>query len=88
MTKIDLAPTAYEVERQKQLKQTPKQRLNEGKKQFKKAVASYALATKNSTTGMQLVKLKHVESVAEKYGIELDVYFKWMLALHCVMEPG
>lgn len=80
--RIPLSPTGHEVERQKQAAQTPKRRAAEGKKQLKIAIAAYVLAVRNGTTGMQAARLEHVKAVADDYGISLDVYFRWMIALH------
>lgn len=82
MLVFDFEPTAYEQERCKQVKQTPKQRQREGKKQLAIAERSYAMAMRNSTTGQQYIRLQHVENVAAEYGIKLDVYWRWMKRLH------
>lgn len=77
---FEFAPTAYEIERQKQAKMSPKRLAQEGKKQLGIAIRNYNI--RGITTGQQFTALKHVERVASEYGIELDVYYRWMLALH------
>ncbi len=80
MEHFDFAPTAYEVERQKQAKQSPKRLAQEGKKQLNIAIRNCNI--RGITAGQQFTALKHAERVASEYSIELDVYYKWMLALH------
>lgn len=83
---FDFAPTAYETERQKQAKQTPKKFASEGKKQLAIATRRYAMTLRNSTTGQQYQALLHVASIAKEYDIALDVYYRWMLAVHEARE--
>lgn len=82
MERLELSPTAYEVERRRQAAQSPKRFKREGQRQLKIAISDYMMAYRNGTAGMQYSRLLHLRAVANEYGIELDVYFKWMIAVH------
>jgi hypothetical protein len=81
-------PTAYEAQRQRQQKQTPKKLLAEGRKQVKIATDSYALALNKGTTGQQHAALLHIRRVSQMYGIEVQPLFQWLIALHESVAGG
>ena len=79
---FEFEPISHEIERARLAKQSPKQLLRGGKKQLAIAERRYIMAWRNSTSGQQFLALKHMVNIAAEYGIEVDVYYRWMLALH------
>lgn len=88
MATFTFEPTAYEKARQKQQKQTPKQRMAEGRRQIKIAVSKYAMAWNKCDVGTQYAALLHIKRASQFYGIELDPLFQWLIALHESVAGG
>ena len=86
MSHIPLSPTAYTLALQKQKSQTKKQLEREGKRQLAIAERAYLMSVRNSTAGQQFERLKHMRQVADEYGIELDVCYKFLLMSHEEVE--
>lgn len=88
METFTFEPTAYEAQRQRQQKQTPKKLLAEGRKQVKIAEGQYALALSKGTTGHQHAALLHIKRVSQMYSIEVQPLFQWLIALHESVAGG
>lgn len=86
MSHIPLSPTAYALALQKQAAQSKKQLERDGKRQLAIAERAYLMSVRNSTAGQQFERLKHMRRVADEYGIELDVCYRFLLMLHEEVE--
>lgn len=73
-------PTGYELARQKQAKQTPKQLAKEFQKQYQIAMRNATIG--KQTTGGQLVGFKNAARICVLYGQPVPDDLKCLIALY------
>ena len=69
-----------ELEKQRIANLSPKRRAQEGKRQLKKAIGRCDI--RGNAAGTEYIELCNAESIAKAYGIEMPIYYKWLLMLH------